>query len=141
MNNIVIADKMGISIPSNMVVMTNKQKEFFYGNIHTELAYTDENENFVICAIINSKENDEPKGEKRVIQYYQLYRQLVPGFKKGDILYREEENYNIGVMSYQSNSLRGKLYNVIAIVDDLKDEYVISMSCGMNISYEKIDVM
>ena len=92
MNNIVIADKMGISIPSNMVAMTNKQKEFFYGNIHTELAYTDDNENFVICVIINSKENDEPKGEKRVIQYYQLYSQLVPGFKKGDILYREEEN-------------------------------------------------
>lgn len=103
-----------IELPDGIQEMTEDEKRYFYPQMSLDFAWIDKNSSNIYCIKRQLEVSLEKKNVKsRIAAYDEYYKRMCPGYQRGEILMRREKLFNLGILSYKTNtpkSMRFYLY-------------------------------
>ena len=83
--------------------------------------------------------NLEKKNVKsRIAAYDEYYKRMCPGYQRGEILMRREKLFNLGILSYKTNTPKSMRFNVLGLMNYMNTELLIGMSCDLENAFDAL---
>ena len=92
-----------------------------------------------IEAIVDCIVSLEKKNVKsRIAAYDEYYKRMCPGYQRGEILMRREKLFNLGILSYKTNTPKSMRFNVLGLMNYMNTELLIGMSCDVANAFDAL---
>jgi hypothetical protein len=63
---------------------------------------------------------------------------MCPGYQRGEILMRREKLFNLGILSYKTNTPKSMRFNVLGLMNYMNTELLIGMSCDLENAFDAL---
>lgn len=68
----------------------------------------------------------------------EYYKRMCPGYQRGEILMRREKLFNLGILSYKTNTPKSMRFNVLGLMNYMNTELLIGMSCDLENAFDAL---
>lgn len=76
--------------------------------------------------------------KSRIAAYDEYYKRMCPGYQRGEILMRREKLFNLGILSYKTNTPKSMRFNVLGLMNYMNTELLIGMSCDLENAFDAL---
>lgn len=134
-----IYDNLSMELPNTVEAMTEDEMRKYYQQIVPDFAGIDRASNSIMCVIRQGdKALKKDDVKTRIAEYETYYGRMCPGYQRGQMLMRKEKIFNIGVLSYKSNTPDSMRFNVVAVMNYCDVEVFINMSCDIDKAFDEL---
>lgn len=134
-----IFEEVTMDLPECYREMTDEERACYYPVTKALHAYIYPEKKAVICSVETGKKLDKEGVEQSIYSYQRVYSRIAPGFEMGQIFLKNEEKFNVGVITFKSNALERDLFNLFAVLNVKDKEAQILMSCNVNDAVQFLD--
>lgn len=128
-----------IELPDGIQEMTEEERNYFYPQMSLDFAWIDKKGSNVYCIKRQLEVSLEKKNVKsRIVAYDEYYKRMCPGYQRGEILMRREKFFNLGILSYKTNTPSSMRFNVLGLMNYMNTELLIGMSCDVVSSFDEL---
>lgn len=128
-----------IELPDGIQEMTEDEKRYFYPQMSLDFAWIDKNSSNIYCIKRQLEVSLEKKNIKsRIAAYDEYYKRMCPGYQRGEILMRRENLFNLGILSYKTNTPKSMRFNVLGLMNYMNTELLIGMSCDVANAFDAL---
>ena len=125
-------EKLSIELPDSLEEMSDDEKKQYYPMLLLDFAWIDRGSK----SIFGLKRQGNVQLEKidvksRIVAYEEYYHRMCPGYQRGEILMRRETLFNLGILSYKSNTPDSMRFSILGVMNFMDTEVLISMSCDV----------
>ena len=94
-----------------------------------DFAWIDKNSSNIYCIKRQLEVSLEKKNVKsRIAAYDEYYKRMCPGYQRGEILMRREKLFNLGILSYKTNTPKSMRFNVLGLMNYMNTELLIGVA-------------
>ena len=115
------------------------RKSYFYPQMSLDFAWIDKNSSNIYRIKRQLEVSLEKKNVKsRIAAYDEYYIRMCPGYQRGEILMRREKLFNLGILSYKTNTPKSMRFNVLGLMNYMNTELLIGMSCDLDNAFDAL---
>ena len=109
-----------------------------------DFAWIDKNSSNIYCIKLQLEVSLEKKNvnSKRIFISHssndEYYKRMCPGYQRGEILMRREKLFNLGILSYKTNTPKSMRFNVLGLMNYMNTELLIGMSCDLENAFDAL---
>lgn len=131
--------KIQFEFPDTVEPMTDEEMQEYYHNNTPDHAWIDHESKSIMCTLRQDSVRLERKDVKnRIIEYEAYYSRMCPGYQRGEVFLRRETDFNMGIMSYKSNTPDSMRFNVLAVMNHGDREVLINLSCDIAKAFDEL---
>jgi len=121
------------------IIRQRMRKSYFYPQMSLDFAWIDKNSSNIYCIKRQLEVSLEKKNVKsRIAAYDEYYKRMCPGYQRGEILMRREKLFNLGILSYKTNTPKSMRFNVLGLMNYMNTELLIGMSCDVANAFDAL---
>lgn len=134
-----IYNKIQIEFPDSVESMTEDEIQQYYHNNIPDNAWIDRDSKSIMCTLMQDSVHLERKDVKnRITEYEAYYSRMCPGYQRGEVFLRRGTTFNMGIMSYKSNTPDSMRFNVLAVMNHCDKEVLINLSCDVANAFDEL---
>ena len=126
-------ENLWIELPDGIQKMTEDEKKLF---LSTDVIKNSSNIYRIKRQLEVSLEKKNVKS--RIAAYDEYYKRMCPGYQRGEILMRREKLFNLGILSYKTNTPKSMRFNVLGLMNYMNTELLIGMSCDLENAFDAL---